>query len=223
MSKLASPDGLSPAQLQVASALASGASISKAARTCNIGRTTIYTWINTIPLFAQTIRAASSDAALQLSDQIHDTALDAISTISALINDPAAPPSVRLRAALAVLNRPSFPDKGWALPFPIGTPAEIRQQEINNHLEADLKTMELESQMRQHVVAAAEAEAQQSIENGTVRNNSEQKTGNSPAVPPIVDPEAYRTRIAESLMATLAALPPRDPEGSPPLTHRAAA
>jgi len=184
-------DGLSPAQVQVATALASGASISKAAALTQTGRTTIYAWIKTVPKFAAVVEALSRDCSQTLRDKLHDLSAGAIDTVGAIMADQAAPSSVRLRAALAILNRPTFPNKGWALPYPVETPSQLHQRQIIDELEADHRAMVMENEIRKMTAEAAMQDpapepqpepqaapqpAPPPKENGTIRNNSEQKT-----------------------------------------------
>jgi hypothetical protein len=179
-------DGLTPAQVQVASALASGASISKAAALTQTGRTTIYTWIKTVPKFAAVVEALTIESTQTLRDKLHDFSAEAIDTVGAMMSHERASCSVRLRAALAILNRPTYPEKGWALPFPVGTPSEVHNRQVLNDLEADRRAMVIESQISKMVVEAAIAEAaapSPAEQNGTVRNTSEQET--EPAAPAI--------------------------------------
>ena len=63
--------------------------------------------------------------------------------LRSLLDDPATPPSVRLRAALAVLERPQFPDQGWSLPERIESP--LRQQVLDDmaEVEAGYKMMRM--------------------------------------------------------------------------------
>lgn len=193
-------DGLSPVQVQVASALASGSSISKAAALTQTGRTTIYTWIRTVPQFAAVVQALTRDCAQTLRDKLHDLSADAIDTVGAMMTNENAPCSVRLRAALAILNRPTFPDKGWALPYPIDSPSQLHQREIINELEADRRAMVIENEIRKMTVdavmdeppAAPAAKSEQAApqpapapqQNGTIRNTSEQKIQTPPSQVP---------------------------------------
>ena len=107
---------LSPVQAQVALSLASGASLTQAALSAGVGRTTVYEWRKNIPEFIAAVEQAASDYSGTLRDQLRDLSAKALSTIEAVLDDSKASPSVRLRAALAVLNRPRFPKREWALP-----------------------------------------------------------------------------------------------------------
>src|SRR5882672_8823629 len=109
--------GLTPLQLSITHALASGVSISAAAQSKDISRTTIHGWKKTIPEFAKAIEEATQSYIETLRDQTHDLSRKALAFVDAIIDDVAAPLSIRLKAALAVLNR-----KQWDLPANIGPP-----------------------------------------------------------------------------------------------------
>ena len=47
---------------------------------------------------------------------MRDLATRALETLRNVLDDPKASPSVRLKAALAILQRPHFPNPGWHLP-----------------------------------------------------------------------------------------------------------
>jgi hypothetical protein len=52
-----------------------------------------------------------------------------------LLEDPKTPPSVRLKTALAILQRPHFPNRGWHLPERI---EDRREQQVVDNL-AEIK------------------------------------------------------------------------------------
>jgi hypothetical protein len=52
---------------------------------------------------------AQREYAAILSDGMRDLAALALETLRALLEDPKTPPAVRLKTALAVLQRPNFP------------------------------------------------------------------------------------------------------------------
>jgi transposase-like protein len=119
--ELAISASLSPAQAQVALSLASGASVTHAAQSAGVGRTTVYEWRKHNPDFSSAIDQAKAEYAATLRDQLRDLSVKALSTLEALLDDPKTPASVRLKAALAVLNRPRFPKQAWNLPEKIGS------------------------------------------------------------------------------------------------------
>ena len=73
-------------------------------------RSTIYEWLKTAPAFREALADARAQCAAQLSDEMQDLSAAALDTVRGLLRD-ATSPSVRLRAALAILER-----GGWNLP-----------------------------------------------------------------------------------------------------------
>src|ERR1700716_15492 len=119
-----SDKSLSPAQAQVIAALAQGRTITDAARDAGIHRTTIHHWFRTEPVFKAAFEAAQREYVETLQDGMRDLAARAVETLRNLLDDPNTPPAVRLRTALAILQRPHFPDPGWHLPERIEAPRE---------------------------------------------------------------------------------------------------
>ena len=130
---------LSPAQAQVALSLAAGASLTQAALSAGVGRTTVYEWRKHAPAFSSAVNQATAEYTATLRDQLRDLAAKALSTLESILDDPSATASVRLKAALAVLNRPRFPHQAWNLPEKISTPQEER---IDEQDLADLAALE---------------------------------------------------------------------------------
>ena len=119
ISSLSSPvsnSDLSPTQAQIVVALAQGKSISAAARESGIHRTTVHNWMRNEPQFKSAVHRAKREYIELLNDQLRELASRALETIYKLIDDPGTPSSVRLKASLAVLERPQLPDGGWSLP-----------------------------------------------------------------------------------------------------------
>src|SRR6266567_2594532 len=108
--------GLSPVQAQVIGALAQGQTVSAAAEKAGIHRTTIHHWIRNQPQFKAAVRTAQSEYAAEVNDGIHELAAHALLTLRELLQDPATPHAVRLKTALAILQRPHAPNAGWYLP-----------------------------------------------------------------------------------------------------------
>jgi hypothetical protein len=101
--------GLSAPQLEVICALSSGASLSAAAEQAGIHRNTLLNWRrNSIP-FQFALADAQYDRALFYREKTEALADLALQTLHDLLADPNTPPSVRLRAALAVLQTISKP------------------------------------------------------------------------------------------------------------------
>jgi transposase-like protein len=107
---------LSPAQAQVIAALAQGRTITAAARETDVHRSTIYNWLEHEPQFKTAVENARREYVEILSDGMRDLATAALDTLRRLLEDRSTPHAVRLRAALAILQRPHFPDQGWHLP-----------------------------------------------------------------------------------------------------------
>jgi transposase-like protein len=114
--ELSSFSALSAVQARVALSLASGASISSAAASTGVGRTAIYSWLKNDSSFADAVKIAKAEFVLTLRDQLRDASAKALITVTGILDDPKAPAGVRLRAALAILTRPQFPEAGWNLP-----------------------------------------------------------------------------------------------------------
>ena len=141
---------LSPAQAQVIAALAQGRTITDAARDAGIHRTTIHHWFRTEPLFKSSFEEAQREYVETLHDGMRDLAARAVETLRSLLDDPNTPPAVRLRTALAVLQRPRFPKPGWQLPERIETP---REQEVVDQLveiEADYRAMRMSEALQKN-------------------------------------------------------------------------
>src|SRR5258708_5205473 len=122
---------LSPVQAQVIAALAQGRTATDAARDAGIHRTTIHHWFRTEPEFKTALQEAQREYVETLQDGMRDLATRAVETLRNLLDDPNTPPAVRLRTALAVLQRPHFPQPGWHLPERIESPRE--QQVMQSH------------------------------------------------------------------------------------------
>ncbi len=127
MSSTLSPNpALSSVQTQIAAALARGASISAAAREAGVHRTTLYNWIESIPGFAAAVQQARDDHADRVRDSLRDLEGLALTRLRTLLENPDTPPSIQLKAALAVLQRPHFPKDGWHLPERVEPPSQQR-------------------------------------------------------------------------------------------------
>ena len=104
-----SDSSLSPQQLTVIGALSAGATMTAAAQQAGIHRNTINNWRRNSPPFQLALSQAQYDKALcfrEKAEELFDLALDAIRDI---LTNPKTPASVRLRAALAIVNTASTP------------------------------------------------------------------------------------------------------------------
>lgn len=135
---------LSPKQLQVLSSLLSGASITAAARSAGIDRSTIYDWKRQRP-FQDALTALVKERAESIREDFISLATDALGAVRSLLSDETAPPSIRLKAALNIIDaatqQPSisrhnepiteeFVDRLWEAGFLAGRAAQPESNEI---------------------------------------------------------------------------------------------
>jgi hypothetical protein len=156
---------LSPVQAQVVAALAQGRTATDAARDAGIHRTTIHHWFRTEPVFKSSFQEAQREYIETLQDGMRDLAARAVETLRNLLEDPKTPPAVRLRTALAVLQRPHFPQPGWRLPERIETPREQQVVDGLAEIKADYDAMRMTEAMQAHSpsVSAGESGAHSTI------------------------------------------------------------
>ncbi|MFN3327054.1 MAG: SEC-C metal-binding domain-containing protein [Bryobacteraceae bacterium] len=115
---------LTPSQLQAVQALATGANVTAAAEAAGVHRDTIYEWRRALPAFAQAVEDAKAAYETHLHDQLAGLAQLAMAAIRRLLEDPATPPAIQLRAALAVLRQSHFEHRDWNIPAPAEKLAE---------------------------------------------------------------------------------------------------
>jgi AcrR family transcriptional regulator len=139
---------LSPVQAQVIATLAQGRTITDAARDAGLHRTTIHHWFRTEPTFNTAFQEAQSEYVETLQDGMRDLAARAVETLRSLLDDPNTPPAVRLRTALAILQRPHFPNQGWHLPERIETPRQQQVVDTLAEIKADYDTMRMTEAMQ---------------------------------------------------------------------------
>jgi AcrR family transcriptional regulator len=125
------PPALTTVQHQVVLALAQGTTVSAAAQSAGLHRTTIYKWLDTHEAFAQAVREARAEYVLTLRDQMKELSAIALDTLYALITNAQTPAGVRLRIALAILDRPKFPQPAWTLPEQIGN---VNEEQLRKNL-----------------------------------------------------------------------------------------
>jgi hypothetical protein len=133
---------LSPVQAQVVAALAQGRTITTAAAEANIHRNTIHNWLHE-PVFKTAVEEAQREYAAMLADGMRDLAARALETLRQLLDDPKASPAVRLRTALAILQRPHFPNPGWHMPVRIEPPQEQQLIDGLAEMEAEDRAMRM--------------------------------------------------------------------------------
>ena len=147
---------LSPVQAQVIAALAQGRTITDAAHDAGLHRTTIHHWFRTQPMFQTAFQEAQREYVETLQDLMRDLAARAVETLRSLLDDPKTPPSVRLRTALAVLERPHFPKPGWHLPERIETPREQQVVDGLAEIKADYDAMRMTEAVQAHNPSVSE-------------------------------------------------------------------
>src|SRR6266851_4946344 len=136
------PANLSPAQAQVVAALAQGRTVTAAAQEAGLHRNAIYNWYHE-PAFKTAVDEAQSEYVAILSDGMRDLAALAVETLRSLLEDPKTPPAVRLKTALAILERPHFPKPGWHLPERIEPPREQQVVDGLAEIKADYDAMRM--------------------------------------------------------------------------------
>jgi uncharacterized protein (DUF1778 family) len=112
---------LSTVQQNVADALGSGSTISGAAEEFEVSRVTIYQWIKTRKDFAAAIQHARAEFVLSRRDDLQYLSDRALESVIAILDNPATPSGVLLRAAMFILQRPQ-PKTGWCMPEPVPEP-----------------------------------------------------------------------------------------------------
>jgi len=127
------PLSISPVQDQVLAALSSGASISEAADEAKIHRNTIGNWRRSSAEFRSAFVHSLYDRALLFREEAEQLAGSAFRTIRQILEDPKVAPSVRLKAALAILNQAT------ALPPepPPSDPQPPTPEIVHNHAQLD--------------------------------------------------------------------------------------
>jgi AcrR family transcriptional regulator len=123
----------------VVAALAQGQTVTAAARSAGVHRATIYDWFKSVPGFTDAVHQAREEFRETLDDGLQDLASKALSALAAILEDPKMPAGPRVRAALAVLHRPQFPNPDWNLPIPIPTNREqiIREDVARQKAESE--------------------------------------------------------------------------------------
>jgi len=110
------PAALSALQIQVLAHLAHGATVTAAAESVGVHRSTIHNWLKAEPKFSSAVEHARNEYVETLRDELKALSALSLTALRAIVESKNTPPAVRLRAVLAVLNRPQFPRQDWALP-----------------------------------------------------------------------------------------------------------
>jgi len=101
--------GLSVQQIQVIDALSSGVTVAEAAAQAGVHRNTINNWRRNVLPFQHALSHAQYDRALLFRERAEALVDQAYATLSALLADPKTPASVRLKAALFLIEKVSTP------------------------------------------------------------------------------------------------------------------
>ena len=110
-------------------------------------RTTIYHWLKNVPSFAEAAVEARKEYVHTLRDEVKEMSSQALSTLRNLLNDPATPPHVRLRTALAILERPHFPDPDWHFPESLNSERQEEVLQAVADLEASMRAYNAQVKM----------------------------------------------------------------------------
>ena len=100
---------LSPQQLIVINALSEGLNSTDAAAEAGVHRNTINNWRRTSLFFREALVDAQYDRTLLFRDRIEDRLDRALETLDAILSDPKASASTRLKAALFIIGRACTP------------------------------------------------------------------------------------------------------------------
>ena len=101
--------GLSDQQLLVIDALSNGATATEAAAEAGVHRNTINNWRRNHLAFQNAFAHAQYERALLHRERAESLADKAYASLDALLADPSTPASVRLKAALYILEKASTP------------------------------------------------------------------------------------------------------------------
>jgi transposase-like protein len=116
---------LTDPQLKVLNDLVSGISVSEAARAAGVHRNTVTNWRRQNPEFALYLSEALEERAIHYREELEALTFKAIRVLRTILNDVEASPSLRLRAAQAVLKLNALEKLPIsAQPEPIRRPAE---------------------------------------------------------------------------------------------------
>jgi hypothetical protein len=122
---------LSTQQFQVIGALSSGANLTEAAAQAGVHRNTVANWRGSSPRFQQALADLESDRAVIFRDRAHQLADLAFDSLREVLTDPKSSPSVRLKAAIFIIQTamPTVPSKAGKPPIFNSHPLEQPQKE----------------------------------------------------------------------------------------------
>jgi hypothetical protein len=109
---------LSPAQARAAITLAHGGTVTAAADAAAVHRSTIYNWYESDTNFQCAVKEIFDERNRRLLDQMRELDALALVRLHRILADDDASPSIHLRAAMAVLNRPTdhHGEEAWRMP-----------------------------------------------------------------------------------------------------------
>ncbi len=111
-------DFTSPTQQKFVALIATGSSTAEAAAAAGVHRNTVLNWLRS-PSFNAAYRQAANRRSAHFHQQAEALAIESFAAIRAIITDPHMPPAVRLKAALAMIDRA---DTALATPTPDSLP-----------------------------------------------------------------------------------------------------
>ena len=97
---------LTPDQTRAAIALAQGRTVTAAADSIGVHRSTLYNWFKDDPVFRRAVEEIRRERYERVKDEMRDLENLALARLRRILEDDAVPPAVQLRAAMLVLNRP---------------------------------------------------------------------------------------------------------------------
>lgn len=100
---------LTPQQQQVINALTEGVNMTDAAAQAGVHRNTIANWRRNSLFFREALADAQYDRALLFRDKAENMLDLAFETINTILTDPKASPSVRLKAAMFIIEKATTP------------------------------------------------------------------------------------------------------------------
>ena len=107
------PSAITAQQERVLALLSAGSTLSAAAASAGVHRNTIAYWRRTSVSFRHSLARAIAEKALYWREQAEQLAAPAIEALRTIVTNAATPPGVRLKAALAILEKiagPAEPD-----------------------------------------------------------------------------------------------------------------
>jgi len=102
-----SATSLTSAQQKVLALIVAGSTATAAAAAVGIHRNTVSNWMRCLPGFSEAFAQARFDQALQWDEQTTKLVSAALHTVGGIMSAPDSPDAVRLKAALAILDRAS--------------------------------------------------------------------------------------------------------------------